>query len=81
ALDCPGYYAINREKKPLFALLGRMTAEILARPKAGDNCVVIAWRIASAGRKHDVGTAVYRTDGSLVARSRCTWIELKTQPG
>lgn len=77
ALDCPGYFAVNRVKSPLTALLGRMTAEVLALPAAGDDCIVIAWRIGSVGRKHDVGTAVFRRDGSLLARARSTWIELR----
>lgn len=77
ALDCPGYFSVYRDKQPLVALLGRMTGEVIARPKAGETCIVTAWRIASMGRKHDVGTAVFRADGSILARARCTWIELK----
>ena len=77
ALDCPGYFAVFRDKQPLVALLGRMTGEIIARPQADETCIVTAWRIASAGRKHEVGTAVFRADGSILARARSTWVELK----
>lgn len=77
ALDCPGYFSVYRDKQPLVALLGRMTAEVIARPQARENCIVTAWRIRSAGRKHEVGTAVFREDGSILARARSTWVELK----
>jgi hypothetical protein len=75
ALDCPGYIAVGKADQ--MALLGRMTAEILARPKRGERCIAAGWPIEQEGRKFHVGTAVYAEDGTVLARALSTWIALK----
>ena len=75
ALDCPGYFALRLSNAP--ALLGRMTANILSRPHAGDRCVVIGWEISREGRKHISGTALFGANGSLHGHAVATWITLK----
>lgn len=75
ALDCPGYIAVGKADQ--MALLGRMTAEILARPKRGERCIAAGWLIEQEGRKYRVGTAVYTEDGMVLARALSTWIALK----
>ncbi len=76
ALDCPGYFAAI-EDTPRMLLLGEMQAHVDRRVHVGEACRVIGWRIASAGRKHRCGTAIFDEDGELCARAQATWIEVK----
>ncbi len=75
ALDCPSWFAFAAfdtfEGRPL---LGRLAAEILERPRAGDRLVSVAWPSSRDGRKIHSGAAVYGEGGNLLARSRATWI-------
>jgi hypothetical protein len=41
---------------------------------------VIGWHIASKGRKHEAGTALFDEDGELCGRARATWIEPASRP-
>jgi hypothetical protein len=75
ALDCPGYFAVI-EDNPRMMLLGEMQAHVDRRVHVGEACMVIGWRIASEGRKHRCGTAVFDEDGELCARAQATWIEI-----
>jgi hypothetical protein len=80
ALDCPSYFALPRANA-LMALLGRMTAEIRERPRAGEPLAVAAWATGSEGRKHAARSALYGADGRLLAKAACLWIELKPKEG
>ena len=75
ALDCPSWFGFGAfeswEGRPL---LGRLAAELIALPRAGDRLVSVAWPSSRDGRKVHVGAAVYTEDGSLLARSRATWL-------
>jgi len=42
----------------------------------GEACMVLGWLLASAGRKHRCGTAIFDGDGELCARAQATWIEV-----
>ena len=75
ALDCPGYFAAV-EDHPRMLLLGEMQAHVDRRVHVGEACMVIGWRIASEGRKHQCGTAIFDDDGELCARALATWIEV-----
>jgi hypothetical protein len=74
ALDCPGYFAA--EARAGLALLGRMSAVIHRRVRAGEPLVVTGWPIDSEGRKHRVGSALHDADGKLVAAATAIWITL-----
>ena len=74
ALDCPGYFAT--EDKAGLALLGRMSAVVHRAVRAGEPLIVTGWPIGSEGRKHQVGSALHKVDGELVAAARATWITL-----
>ena len=74
ALDCPGYFAT--EDKAGLALLGRMSAVIHRRVRAGEPLIVTGWPIDSEGRKHRVGSALHNAHGELVAAAQATWITL-----
>lgn len=74
ALDCPGAYATGAPGRgPV--LLGRLTAEIVRVPQAGERCVVVAWPLGAEGRKHAAGTALYTDGGELLALARALWLE------
>jgi hypothetical protein len=72
ALDCPGAFAIEAE--PI--LLGRISARILARPRADETLVVVAWRKGLDRRKHFAGSALFNEPGDLLAFSEQTWIQI-----
>ncbi|MCU0975067.1 MAG: hotdog fold thioesterase [Steroidobacteraceae bacterium] len=75
ALDCPGFFAA-----PLggaLALLGELAVRIERPLPAGGPCVVVGWPVASEGRKHRTGTAVFGPGGELVACAEATWVALK----
>lgn len=76
ALDCPGYFAVEEQAQP--ALLGRLAVGIVEPGIPQPPLIVTGWPIASAGRKHQAGTALHDADGRLLAFGRATWISLKT---
>lgn len=78
ALDCPGYGPASlREGRPFAAMLGTLAAEIRERPAAGEATRVLGWDLGQDGRKYFSGTAVFGSDGRLLAKARAVWIALK----
>jgi len=73
ALDCVGYFGSALPDYPV-ALLGRMTAEVLAPIALEEPCVVIGWSLGREGRKLEAGTAIFGADGKLRGRARQTWL-------
>lgn len=73
ALDCPGYYAVAPDDRMM--LLAEFTAHVDRRVHIGESCTVTGWQIASSGRKHEAGTALFDGKGDLVGRARALWIE------
>jgi hypothetical protein len=78
ALDCPGAWAAHDPDDWRPALTGRMTAKVLDRPRVGQRCAVVGWRLGAEGRKLYSGTALYTEQGKLCALAHCTWIVLKS---
>jgi hypothetical protein len=76
ALDCPGYFAARSDRVPM--LLGEFTAHVDRRVHVDEPCVIIGWRVSVAGRKYEVGTALFDEDGELCAKARAVWIEPRT---
>mgnify|MGYP001166941576 FL=1 len=76
ALDCPGYFAAI-DDTPRTMLLGEMQAHVDRRVHVGEACMVLGWLLASEGRKHRCGTAIFDEDGELCARALTTWIAAK----
>lgn len=73
AMDCPAQFAyMNQSIKT--GLMGRMTAEILSRPAAGETLIVSAWTIAVEGKKHFAGSAIFDLNQTLLARAITVWI-------
>jgi hypothetical protein len=75
-LDCPGAWAAQSADDTRPALTGRMTGQVLHRPMAGEDCVVVGWKIGGEGRKLYAGTALYTSGGTLCAQALTTWIVL-----
>lgn len=78
ALDCPTSAPVTNfgEGRPM--VLGRLTASLGAPVRAGEAHVIASWEIERAGRKRTAGAALYDSSGTVLARSRATWIELRT---
>lgn len=76
ALDCPGYFVSVPDDRP--AVLGELAVRIDRRVPADESCVVVAWPIASQGRTHRVGTALYAEEGDVCAVGLATWIEVRS---
>jgi hypothetical protein len=75
ALDCPGWYAWLVREDHFAGLLGTMTGEVVRRPRAGDEHIVMAWPIeGGAGRKRFAGVALFTAEGECLARGRQVWI-------
>ena len=55
-------------------LLGRMTASLMARPTAGDQCRVIAWPQTRDGRKLTAGSALLGPAGEVLAVAAALWL-------
>ena len=55
-------------------LLGRMTASLVARPAAGDQCRVIAWPQTQDGRKLTAGSALIGPGGEVLAVAAALWL-------
>ena len=73
ALDCPGWFAASPDAR--VALLGEFVAHVDRRVHIGERCVVVGWRIARSGRKHESGTALFDEDLQLCAYARAIWVE------
>jgi hypothetical protein len=54
-----------------------MTAGVEAPVAAGEEHVVVAWPIATEGRKRHAGAAVMSADGRPLAVARALMIELR----
>jgi hypothetical protein len=73
-MDCPGCYAANKPIRGNW-LLGEFTAHVDRLVHIDEPCIIVGWRIASSGRKHEAGTALFDEDGELIGRAKAIWIE------
>ena len=76
ALDCPGFFAWVAKEGRHGALLGTMTAEVLRRPRCGEETVIVGWPLERSGRKETAGVALFSADGELLARGHQVWITM-----
>ena len=79
ALDCPGFHALRTGPQPW--LLGEFTSHIDHSVHAGEQCVILGWKIEGHGRKQLVGTALFGEDQCLCAWARGTWIQPRSASG
>jgi hypothetical protein len=76
ALDCPGFFAWVVKEGRHGALLGTMTSEVLRRPHAGHEYIVMAWPLEREGRKETAGVALFAMNGELLARAHQVWVTM-----
>jgi len=77
ALDCPSGIAAAeaaRLDQDTAILLGRMTADLVELPAAGDPCRVIAWLAGRDGRKLTAGSALIGRHGEVLAAASTLWL-------
>ena len=74
ALDCPGGWTDDLEGRPM--VLGRMTAQIDARPVAGETHVVVGRQVSVDGRKTHTASTVYDSGGLAIGRAIHVWIAI-----
>ena len=72
ALDCPGGWAADFSRHTM--VLGRMTAELNRRPRAGEPYISVGHLQAQEGRKFLTDTALYAEGGELLGRAEQIWI-------
>ena len=78
-LDCPTYFAAYKDEDLVLSVLGRMTARVDGPVAVGEEHVVVAWPIATEGRKRHAGAAVMSAGGRPLAIARALMIELRSQ--
>ena len=77
AIDCPGFYAWVAVDGRHGALTGTMQAEVVERPRAGDECIVLAWPLERVSeRRFTSAVALFGADGRPMARGVQTWIRM-----
>jgi hypothetical protein len=78
ALDCPTGFACLAASLGMTGdepiLLGRMSAQINNRPHPGDRCVLTAWPTGRDGRKLFANSAMFGSEGELLAIAQATWL-------
>jgi len=57
-------------------VLGTITAEVISAPRIGEPHVVVSWPGALDGRKFQSGSALFTSDGTLLAHARQIWITI-----
>jgi acyl-CoA thioesterase FadM len=60
-------------------VLGRLAGDVLARVRADDDLVVMAWPDELDGRKFHSEGALY-ANGKPVAVAAATWVQLRERP-
>lgn len=73
ALDCAGAFALKPANDELM-LLGELSARVDRDVRPGERCVVVAWPLATDGRKRFAGTAIVSEAGDSIAVAQATWI-------
>jgi len=77
ALDCPTSAPVLNYGGGPPIVLARLHAHIERIPAAGEELVVVSWGLGGAGRKREAASALLAADGSILARARALWIELR----
>jgi len=78
ALDCPGVWTTDAPRDPM--LLGRMTASVVTQPDLDEEFIAVGRWHGREGRKMFTSTALYSTDGQLIAHAEQVWIAITGHP-
>ena len=76
ALDCTGAFAILPMQGEVAIVLGELTASISGAARREELLVVVGWKLGVEGKKHFAGSAIYNTDGQVIAKASAVWIEV-----
>lgn len=82
SLDCPSGIAVGEagELPPDTAVvLGRMTATVAGRPRAGDRCRLLAWAAGRDGRKLYARSALLGPGDAVLAAAGSVWLTVPRQ--
>lgn len=60
ALDCPGGFAAVMDQ-PRLIVLSKISARVLQRPRVGEDCTVVSWRLQKMSRAFKVMTSVFNS--------------------
>jgi hypothetical protein len=74
ALDCPGGWAADFTQQTM--VLGRMTAEVVRVPHAGEPLLSVGELEARDGRKFMTSSALYTVAGDLLGHAEQIWIQV-----
>jgi len=72
-LDCPGSFTFPQPAGEAI-VLGEFQAELSGDVSVGEHCVLVAWQIASHGRKHHTATALFGESGTCLALGLATFL-------
>ncbi|MCE9499688.1 MAG: hypothetical protein K8R21_04195 [Leptospira sp.] len=61
ALDCPGGFSAVSDD-PRLIVLSKICGRIIERPKVGENCIVMTWRLKRMTRAFKVMTAIFESE-------------------
>lgn len=71
ALDCIGGWADDMVSRPM--LLGRMTAQVSALPRVGEEHVLVGRLLRRDGRRSYTASTLYTAEGRELARAHHVW--------
>jgi len=77
-LDCPGSFTFPQPVGKAI-VLGEFQVELFGDVSVGERCVLVAWQIASHGRKHHTATALFGEFGACRALGLATFLTVPEQ--
>ncbi len=77
-LDCPGSFTFPQPAGKAI-VLGELQVEIFGDVSVAERCVLVAWQIASRGRKHHTATALFGDSGACRALGLATFLTVPEQ--
>lgn len=79
ALDCPTSAPVANMGEGPPVVLGRLAARIEVPVRVGQPHALLSWELGREGRKREAACVLLDSAGSVLARSRALWIELRSE--
>lgn len=79
ALDCPTSAPVANFGEGPPIVLARLTASLHAPVPAGEPHALVSWELGRDGRKREAACVLFDAGGTILARSRALWIELRAE--
>jgi hypothetical protein len=81
ALDCPSFWGIVQSLPAMPNVVTiRLAGSVMGPVRVNEPHVVLGWPIEHRGRRMIGGSAIFGPDGTLLAASRVTWLEVRDLP-